>query len=65
MEGTEPISEQEAFEHCIKDSFEDEITDAVIRLFDLAAGLNINLDKHIEAKLAYNRSRDRFHGKKY
>ena len=65
MEGTEPMSPQEAFEHCIKDSFEDEIADAVIRLLDMAAGLNINLEKHIEAKLAYNRTRDRFHGKAY
>jgi NTP pyrophosphatase (non-canonical NTP hydrolase) len=65
MEGTEPMEQQEAFEHCIKDSFEDEIADAVIRLLDLAAGLNINLEKHIEAKLDYNRTRERFHGKKY
>jgi NTP pyrophosphatase (non-canonical NTP hydrolase) len=59
------MEQQEAFEHCIKDSFEDEIADAVIRLLDLAAGLNINLEQHIEAKLAYNRTRKRFHGKKY
>jgi NTP pyrophosphatase (non-canonical NTP hydrolase) len=65
MEGTEPMEQQEAFEHCIKDSFEDEIADAVIRLLDLAAGLNINLEQHIEAKLAYNQTRARFHGKKY
>jgi NTP pyrophosphatase (non-canonical NTP hydrolase) len=65
IEGRALMSKEEAFEHCIKDSFEDEIADAVIRLLDLAAGLNINLDKHIEAKLAYNRSRDRFHGKEY
>lgn len=65
IEGTEPMSPQEAFEHCIKDSFEDEIADAVIRLLDLAAGLNIDLEKHIKAKLDYNRTRARFHGKKY
>jgi NTP pyrophosphatase (non-canonical NTP hydrolase) len=65
MEGTAPMTEQEAFEHCIKDSFEDEIADAVIRLLDLAAGLNINLEKQMEAKLAYNRTRERFHGKEY
>lgn len=65
IEGTESKNKQEAFEQFIKDSFEDEIADAVIRLFDMAGGLNINLDKHIEAKLDYNRSRARFHGKKY
>lgn len=55
----------ENFQTHIKDSFEDEIADATIRLLDMAAGLNIDLDKHIQAKLNYNRSRERFHGKKY
>lgn len=55
----------ENFKKHIKDSFEDEIADATIRLLDMAAGLNIDLDKQIEAKLEYNRSRARFHGKKY
>lgn len=55
----------ENFKKHIKDSFEDEIADAIIRLLDMAAGLNIDLDKQIEAKLDYNRSRARFHGKKY
>jgi len=54
-----------AFEEHIKDSFEDELADAIIRLLDMAAGLNIDLNKHIKAKLDYNRSRARFHGKKY
>lgn len=55
----------ENFKEHIKDSFEDEIADATIRLLDMAAGLNIDLDKHIQTKLDYNRSRERFHGKKY
>ena len=54
-----------AFEHAIKDSFEDEIADAVIRLFDLVGGLNIDLEKHINEKLKYNKTRDKFHGKNY
>lgn len=53
------------FKKHIKDSFEDEIADAILRLLDMAAGLNIDLDKQVQAKLEYNRSRERFHGKKY
>ena len=49
----------------IKDTFEDEIADAVIRLFDMSAGLGIDLEKHIKAKLRYNASRPKMHGKKY
>lgn len=55
----------ENFKEHIKDSFEDEIADATIRLLDMAAGLNIDLDKQIQTKLDYNRSRERFHGKNY
>lgn len=56
---------KEAFEKYIKDSFEDEIADAMIRLFDLAGGLKIDLDQHIFYKLLYNKTRERLHGKKY
>ena len=53
------------FRSTIKDTFEDEIADAVIRLLDLSAGLNIDIEKHIEAKLKYNVSRPKLHGKAY
>ena len=53
------------FQSCIKDSFEDEIADAVIRLLDLSAGLGIDLEKHINLKVQYNKSRERLHGKSY
>ncbi len=54
-----------AFKSQVKDSFEDEIADAVIRLFDLSAGLRIDLERHIIEKLKYNSSRERLHGKRY
>jgi NTP pyrophosphatase (non-canonical NTP hydrolase) len=54
-----------AFEKEIKDTFEDEIADAAIRIFDLAGGLGIDLDFHIQQKLAYNKTRPFKHGKKY
>ena len=49
----------------IKDSFEDELADAVIRIFDMCGGLKINLDAHIKFKLMYNKTREHKHGKKY
>ena len=53
------------FKSHIKDTFEDEIADAVIRLLDLSAGLGIDLEKHINAKVRYNETRPQLHGKLY
>ena len=53
------------FSSNIKNTFEDEIADAIIRLFDLSAGLGIDLDAHVKAKRAYNRTRPHKHGKRY
>lgn len=60
-----PVSFKSAFEEGVKDTFEDEIADAMIRLFDIAGGLGIDIQKHIEAKLKYNETRPLLHGKKY
>ena len=57
--------DKEYFEARVKDTFEDEIADAIIRLLDMAGGLGIDLEFHINAKLQYNKSRTKFHGKKY
>lgn len=61
----ETLDMQEAFKTHIKDTFEDEIADAYIRILDLAGGLNINLGKHVAYKLAYNKTRGHKHGKSY
>lgn len=53
------------FESSVKDTFEDEIADAVIRLLDLCAGLGIDLEWHIRNKVEYNKTREKLHGKKY
>lgn len=53
------------FKEKVKDSFEDEIADAIIRLFDLVGYLNIDIAAHIEAKLNYNKMRESMHGKLY
>lgn len=57
--------DKELFEKKVKDTFEDEIADAFIRLFDLCGYMNIDIRKHISLKLAYNRTRGYKHGKNY
>lgn len=54
-----------AFAENIKDTFEDEIADAIIRLFDMCGGLGIDIDFHIREKLKYNETRPTRHGKRY
>lgn len=53
------------FKTNIKDSVEDEIADAAIRIMDLCGYLGINLEWHIEKKAEYNNSRPYKHDKKY
>lgn len=56
---------KKSFEDSIKSTFEDEIADVAIRLFDLCGGLGIDLEKHIEMKMKYNSMRPYKHGKKF
>jgi NTP pyrophosphatase (non-canonical NTP hydrolase) len=44
---------------------EEEIADAIIRLCDIAGIYGIDLDWHVKAKMAYNETRPRLHGKSY
>jgi|688.fasta_scaffold119660_6 hypothetical protein len=53
------------FEDNIKNTFEDEIADSIIRLLDLSGGLNIDIQKHIDLKLKYNKTRGYKHGKQF
>lgn len=53
------------FKEEVKDTYEDEIADAIIRLLDMAGGQGIDIDFHINQKLRFNATRDRLHGKKY
>ena len=54
-----------SFKIHIKDTFEDELADIMIRVMDLAAFKGIDLESHIEAKMKYNSLREYKHGKKY
>ena len=49
----------------IKDTFEDELADAVIRIADMCGYLQIDIEKHIELKMKYNATREYKHGKRY
>ena len=53
------------FAQDVKDTFEDELADIVIRVMDLAAFKGINLEQHIKAKIRFNALREHKHGKKY
>ena len=56
---------KEYFEHSIKNSFEDEIADVIIRCLDLTAAMGIDIEAHIAAKMRYNSMRPHKHGKKF
>lgn len=53
------------FESGIKDTVEDELADAIIRIADTAGYLGIDLEAHVVAKLSYNEIRPPKHGKAY
>ena len=53
------------FIHFIKDTLEDEIADTIIRLLDLSGYMKIDIQRHIDLKLKYNKLRAYKHGKKY
>lgn len=53
------------FEEYVKDSFEDEIADTVIRILDLCGYMSIDIERHIDLKLKYNSIRAHKHGKSY
>lgn len=53
------------FETTVKDTFEDEIADSLMRLLDLCGALNIDIETFMELKMRYNVTRPYKHGKKY
>lgn len=55
----------EFYNNEVKGSFEEEIADTFIRLFDLVGGMKIDIETHIALKMRFNQTRERLHGKKY
>lgn len=56
---------KDKFEAFVKNTFEDELADIMIRVMDLAGYKGIDLESHIKAKMRYNSLRKHKHGKKY
>lgn len=53
------------FKEFVKDSFEDELADVMIRIMDLAKHKEVDLEEHIKSKMRFNSLREYKHGKKY
>ena len=53
------------FEGYLKDTIQDEIADALLRIMDLCGRYNIDIDTHVAIKSYYNSLRKQKHGKKY
>lgn len=49
----------------VKGTFEEEMADIIIRVFDLCAWKGIDLEAQIKAKMRFNSLREKYHGKKY
>jgi NTP pyrophosphatase (non-canonical NTP hydrolase) len=65
IENSDGESFVKTFQDFIKDSYQDELADSVIRLLDIAGGEGIDLEWHILQKLRYNKTREKMHGKKF
>lgn len=55
---------KELFENEVKNTFQDEMADIVIRVMDMCAFKGINLEWHIMQKIRYNKLRPHQHGGK-
>ena len=57
--------EKYAFEKYIKNTFEDELADVIIRTLDICGCLTIDIERSVLAKIKYNKTRDKLHTKRY
>ena len=55
----------EHFNHHIKDTFEDEMADVIIRVLDLCEYMKIDIEWHINAKMRNNELRPYKHNKRF
>jgi len=56
-------NDRRAFDDSWKETLEEEIADAMIRILDFCGMFNINIEKYIMAKMEYNKNREYKHGK--
>ena len=59
------VSTGNVFEDYVKDTFEDELADTIIRILDMCGAYGIDIERHIKLKMEYNETRERMHGKRY
>jgi len=65
IEKDHPYWKQE-FEVSVKDTFEDEMADSIIRILDLCGYMGVDIEFHVEQKMKYNETRGyKFGGKKF
>ena len=57
------MADKDWFKNNLKDTYEQELIDAMIRLFDLMGYLEIDIESRINEGLTYNSSRAKKHGK--
>lgn len=62
---SEKLYFKQEFEVAIKNTFEDEMADLIIRVLDVCGAKKIDIDWHIEQKLRYNSLRPYKHNKAY
>lgn len=65
IENSEQNEFNSNFETYIKNTFEDELADAMIRILDICGSMGIDLEEHINLKLKYNKQRGYKHEKEY
>ena len=64
LEGADPLLYfKGAYITHVKDTFEDELATAFIKLCDLCKKIDLDLEKFIELKLAFNKTRNEKHNK--
>lgn len=57
--------EKQAFETYIKNTFEDELADVIIRTLSICGYLGIDIERNVLAKMKYNKTREKMHSKRY
>jgi NTP pyrophosphatase (non-canonical NTP hydrolase) len=55
----------EHYKEKVKGTFEEEMADIFIRVLDMCAFKGIDIEQHVKAKMRYNLTREKYHGKKY
>ena len=53
------------YKRFVKGSVDEEVADVIIRIFDMCGKQNIDIEKHVELKMEYNKQREYKHGKEY